>query len=476
MRKDNLSVKRKFSRLSAILFATVWGFVLACALDGEIIHSIEFLADKPQFLLASITLIAFTFGLGLSGYFIKTYQVAQKAMAIGAALCAVCGFSLFIKSLLLWHFTLPFIGFASGVVMACLGFWFKYGVPKEERINFIADVLIYSTLVMMFIDIFTVNFSYLYGVLVGNLLILLAAFTFNKVKIDNPLIYEKQEGKALEPKIKKAFFSLYIFIVATTTACGLFNELIFSKYFNYSLLRSTYRALPYILTLFIFVWILKRKHNINFINICVSLFGFSFVLYSFLGVSVWSLIAIFTIYYATTALIQLYEWEMLGELIENSRSAIKILGYGLSAFSVGYLITRIILFGISFLDFSLNITVMAIAMILIITIVLPYMQKSFKEAFSSHRFIQAEIEDMPEETPALTVEDVISRLIEENSLTERESEILRLIVKGKTYKAMGEELFVSENTVKFHVKNIYSKLDVHSKSELNKKIEDEVSA
>ena len=50
-------------------------------------------------------------------------------------------------------------------------------------------------------------------------------------------------------------------------------------------------------------------------------------------------------------------------------------------------------------------------------------------------------------------------------LTKRETEILRLIAEGKTYTQISEELFISKETAKTHIKNIYSKLQVNSKSE-----------
>ena len=50
-------------------------------------------------------------------------------------------------------------------------------------------------------------------------------------------------------------------------------------------------------------------------------------------------------------------------------------------------------------------------------------------------------------------------------LSEREKEILGWLVKGKSYNAIGEACFVSIDTVKTHVKHIYEKLHVHSKSE-----------
>jgi DNA-binding NarL/FixJ family response regulator len=50
-------------------------------------------------------------------------------------------------------------------------------------------------------------------------------------------------------------------------------------------------------------------------------------------------------------------------------------------------------------------------------------------------------------------------------LSEREKEILALLVKAKSYKAVASECFISIDTVSTHVRHIYEKLHVHSKSE-----------
>lgn len=51
------------------------------------------------------------------------------------------------------------------------------------------------------------------------------------------------------------------------------------------------------------------------------------------------------------------------------------------------------------------------------------------------------------------------------NLSEREREILALLVKGKSYKAVAADCFISIDTVSTHVRHIYEKLHVHSKSE-----------
>jgi DNA-binding NarL/FixJ family response regulator len=51
------------------------------------------------------------------------------------------------------------------------------------------------------------------------------------------------------------------------------------------------------------------------------------------------------------------------------------------------------------------------------------------------------------------------------NLSERETEILKCLVEGMSYKMIADSCFISMDTVSSHVKNIYKKLQVHSKSE-----------
>ncbi|WP_417143481.1 response regulator transcription factor [Raoultibacter massiliensis] len=52
------------------------------------------------------------------------------------------------------------------------------------------------------------------------------------------------------------------------------------------------------------------------------------------------------------------------------------------------------------------------------------------------------------------------------ALTQRETEVLYLMAKGKTVAGIGSDMFIAEGTVKAHIQHIYQKLDVHSRKEL----------
>jgi DNA-binding NarL/FixJ family response regulator len=50
-------------------------------------------------------------------------------------------------------------------------------------------------------------------------------------------------------------------------------------------------------------------------------------------------------------------------------------------------------------------------------------------------------------------------------LTPHEIRLLKLLVEGHNYKTAAAELNLSVNTIRFHMKSVYEKLQVHSKSE-----------
>ena len=60
--------------------------------------------------------------------------------------------------------------------------------------------------------------------------------------------------------------------------------------------------------------------------------------------------------------------------------------------------------------------------------------------------------------------------LHEDKLTDRQKELLALLAKGLSNKEIAEKLFISENTVKYHIKNIYLALGLKDRKELFLKI------
>lgn len=64
-----------------------------------------------------------------------------------------------------------------------------------------------------------------------------------------------------------------------------------------------------------------------------------------------------------------------------------------------------------------------------------------------------------------TIKEQPTKSIDLSIFSEREKEVIDLLIKGRTNKEMAETLYVSTNTIKFHLSNIYEKSKVKNKAE-----------
>ncbi len=64
-----------------------------------------------------------------------------------------------------------------------------------------------------------------------------------------------------------------------------------------------------------------------------------------------------------------------------------------------------------------------------------------------------------------TEEEEAAQHVAPPKLTDREMEVLKLVARGMNNRDIAKELFISENTVKNHVRNILEKLQIHSRME-----------
>ncbi|MFC4096606.1 response regulator transcription factor [Euzebyella saccharophila] len=74
--------------------------------------------------------------------------------------------------------------------------------------------------------------------------------------------------------------------------------------------------------------------------------------------------------------------------------------------------------------------------------------------------------------------DIVSQIISKfqgksySLFSERENQVVEYLSQGATYKTIAEKLFVTASAVNFHIQNIYLKLNVNSKSEALRKLQE----
>lgn len=71
-----------------------------------------------------------------------------------------------------------------------------------------------------------------------------------------------------------------------------------------------------------------------------------------------------------------------------------------------------------------------------------------------------------ESTAKPSDEERLAGIVRDYGLTRREAEVLPYLAKGRSAKVIAEALYVSESTIRTHIRKIFEKIDVHSKQEL----------
>ena len=69
-------------------------------------------------------------------------------------------------------------------------------------------------------------------------------------------------------------------------------------------------------------------------------------------------------------------------------------------------------------------------------------------------------------TASMSRESAVEDVARKAGLTKRETEVVSLLLEGRSLRIVQQELFISEGTARTHAKRIYAKLGIHSKQEL----------
>jgi len=121
-------------------------------------------------------------------------------------------------------------------------------------------------------------------------------------------------------------------------------------------------------------------------------------------------------------------------------------------------------FGISIIEINAtNIKIGAYLEMIILSVAVLYRMKTLKD---ENELMTKEIVEYAKKVSALSANDTKKTTDVLHKLSVREREIFDIIVSGKSNKEIASLLNISINTVKFHVKNIYEKLNIKSRKEV----------
>lgn len=449
-------------RLSVIIFSLYFSWLLAFPFQGQVLYAI---CDYYNFDITSLAMeaiIAHFAGLIACGFFIRSIKSADSLMTISMIICIAGTGAFYYPPSVIWNISIFILALLSGACVAAWGYYFKAYTPAAERIKTAADIIIYSNVLMILINTIAIIVSPNWGISISILMIISALLIKRKLPTDSEE-YAEKSSSAVENGISlyKPLAVLYMFIAVITINSGLMYSVVNPAFAHIEWLVSWYWAIPYIIAVFAVSNFSERVNKNYLLYIAITMIGFSFIFFMILDRSAISYVIIDTLMLGAFGVYDLFWWSILGEMLDFHANPARILGTGLSANVLGILVGGAagnFIFGSQTGKGS---SIFAIVIVLFTLLILPLLFRYLSLLLKNHVFLIAIYEMAPEKQ-----KETIDCFTRADLLTERESEITALLLQGKTYKAIAAELFVSENTVKTHVKNIYSKYNVQSKVEL----------
>lgn len=448
-------------RLSVVVFSLFFSWQLAFPFEGQILYALTSAGGADPRPLVFGAIAATCAGLLLGGFLAGTMRAARRLILGSILFCMPASAVFFTPPGPLWLPALTAVSFLAGCSVAAWGFFLKSGTPKNERIKTAADGLIGSNLLMIVLNMAAIHRSPHTG-LGLSILALAAAFLFALRLPEAPSPPPSSEPREGRVGVGRPLAFLCLFILVITVNSGLMYQVQGPAFAHLEWLTSWYWALPYIAALFIMRNLPRKTNRAYILYVAIAMIGFSFIAFMALDRAALSYLVVNTLMLGACGVYDLFWWSILGEMLDHHPNPAKILGAGLAANVLGVLLGGLI--GSALRASGLadaHSTLLALAVVCLTLVMLPPLHKGLALLLKDHAYLTALAE-----LPSLEQKRLIGDLALAEKLTGREGEIAALLLKGKTYRAIAGELYVSENTVKTHVKNIYAKAGVQNRAEL----------
>jgi DNA-binding CsgD family transcriptional regulator/MFS family permease len=460
---DNKTEPDNDRRITIIVFSLFFSWLLAFPFEGRILYALADYHNISAHQFVFSTIAAHFLGLVFCGFFVKNMLAAKRLMLFSITFCFLASGVFFLSPTFFWVAALLLASFLAGGSVAAWGYFLKSSTPQGERIKTMADALICSNILMILIKMVTVHTSAHTG-LASSMLMLATAFLFalrlpQKDLVKGRITSENQDRPV---NINKPLAFLCLFIVVITINSGLMYQVQVPAFAHIGWLASWYWAIPYIVALYIMRNLPRGTNRTYILYVAIAMIGFSFIAFKLLDRSLGSYLVVNTLMLGACGVYDLFWWSILGDMLDLGKNPSRILGVGLSANVLGVLLGGLIGRAIFYVNGQGPYpTLLALAVVCATLVILPPLHKSLTAVLKNHIYL-TNISEMPEQDQNRLIRDFAFK----EKLTERESEIITLLLKGKTYRMIAGELQLSENTVKTHVKNIYSKAGVQSRAEL----------
>jgi DNA-binding CsgD family transcriptional regulator/MFS family permease len=448
--------------LSIAGFSLLFAYLLSFLFEGQVLYSMLAYHDAHDSAYIVAAIVAHFVGLFSCGYLVKSPRTAKIIMLSSMGVCLIATVPFFFAPSMFWAAGLTISGYAGGCAVASWGYFLKAFTPKNQRIKSCADVLIYSNIIMIGINVVAINLSPFIG-LTLSMFCLIAGIAFIwALPIDMKKAWREETESKPHGDIKKPLMLLCLFVFVITINSGLMYQVINPAFAHLTGLTSWYWAVPYIVALVVMRNLPMKVKRSKILYVGMAMIMAAFISFMLLGRNVPDYLVVDTLMLGACGIFDLFWWSIIGEMLDYTENPVKVFGIGLSANVFGVLCGGVV--GIAVTSIQLpgaEVAVIALTVVCVTLVMLPPLNRQLVMLLKNHAYLAAyDRMSVTQQT------DIIRQMKTLEELTVREQEVLQHILSGKSNREIAGTLSISESTVKTHARNIFSKYDVGSRVEL----------
>ena len=448
LNKINFGSKTIITMIFSLFLAWLFSFPF----EGKVLYALAAEAKLTGSLYIFLSLFALGLGLCTSGFFAKRQPPTQKSMLLTVGICLGGSLVFFFPMTGLWYFALVLISFLAGVFIGWWGFYLKEYATTKERKKISALILICSRLLMIATNLLAKSIPDL-GLSLA-ILYLLAVFLL-LFKLDQPLQQKKAPLAQEKVAPRELLLPLCAFILFVSINSGFMYRVVKPAFSHFESLANFYGWTSYILALVILRILPQKTNRAYLFDIALKVLGISWLLFLWMDRSIVSYLLIESTMMGALGVFDLFLFCILGSILDYAVNPAHVLGMGLALNVLGILLGGIL--GQLLMFYFGTAIVAAVGLLLVFASILlfPPLNVKLTGLLEHHLFL-------------IKIQGLSHRKEEKVQLTGKEQQIVELLLHGYTYKAIAEALFISENTLKYHTKNLYRKLKVNNKMDLIK--------
>ena len=400
-------------------------------------------------------------GLLVLGMLVKREAYWRSLITYGGCFSVALSVLVFFMPLKLWPYFYGLMGISAAMFILGWSYPYTKGISTKYRMKYMALSIILSNIIYYLMSILLIVLS----VKIVYLLALVSLAIALKVSI---LLAKKEVVDTKRENLPDIEISSVIIVILCLFIFGLYinggfmYQVMYPTLIKYDHISVFMRPLPYIIVLLIMWRFGDRVQRQLPVYMGVSFMGLAFVAFSLLYNTLPGFFIVEILTGSSFAFLDLFFFTILGDISVINRAPYRTFGFGTAAtvsalFVGGLLGEKLMIIGETF---HLLTAMFALSAILLTLLVIPWIFNRIEILYSSFNDFA---------NPETTL-DLLKNNFDITVLTAREMETIEHLLQGRTNKEMAEILYVSENTIKTHIKNIYFKLHINSRKELMFKV------